>query len=188
MSFGVLLAVALAMAMDTFAVAIGVSLSLRGCTVGQTARLAGSFGLFQFVMPIIGWGAGRTVVGLIESFDHWIAAGLLVFVGGKMIREAFEKKEKTEAAACPDKTRGGHLLLLSVATSIDALAVGLSLAALNVPVVYPAAVIGVVTFLVTGVGTKIGPVLGKWVGKWAELAGGLVLFAIAVKILIEHLS
>ena len=80
------------------------------------------------------------------------------------------------------------MLLLSVATSLDALAVGLSLAALNVPVLYPAAVIGAVTFLVTALGTKIGPALGQWIGKWAELAGGLVLLAIAVKILVEHLS
>jgi putative Mn2+ efflux pump MntP len=188
MSFGVLLAIALAMAMDTFAVAIGVSLSMRGCSPRQTLRLAGSFGLFQFVMPIVGWAAGRTVAGLIQSFDHWIAAGLLVFVGGKMIYEAFERKDEKAAAVCPDKTRGGHLLLLSLATSIDALAVGLSFAALNVPVVYPAAVIGVVTFLVSVVGTKIGPVLGRWVGKWAEMAGGLVLLAIAAKILVEHLS
>lgn len=191
MSLGLLLAIALAMAMDTFAVAIGVSLVMRGCTPRQTLRMAGSFGLFQFLMPIVGWAAGRTVVDLIRDFDHWVAAGLLVFVGGKMMFEAFEKREESEAeapASCPDKTRGGRLLLLSLATSIDALAVGLSLAALNVPVVFPAAVIGVVTFFVSALGTKIGPVLGRWVGKGAELAGGLVLFAIAAKILVEHLS
>jgi len=189
MSFGVLLAIALAMAMDTFAVTIGVSLAMKGCSPSQTLRLAGSFGLFQFFMPIVGWAAGRTVVDLIRNFDHWIAAGLLVFVAGKMIFEALEKRKSEEtAASCPDKTRGGRLLLLSLATSIDALAVGLSLAALNVPVVYPAVVIGVVTFFVSALGTKIGPVLGRWVGKGAEIAGGLVLLAIAAKILIEHLS
>jgi putative Mn2+ efflux pump MntP len=188
MSFGVILAIALALAMDAFAVSIGVSLVQRGCTPRQTLRMSGSFGLFQFFMPIIGWAAGRTIVGLIQSFDHWIAAGLLVFVGGKMILEAFHGEEDDGEVSCPDKTRGGHLLLLSLATSIDALAVGLSLAALEVPVVYPAAVIGVVAFLITALGTKIGPVLGKWIGKWAELAGGLVLLGIAVKILIDHLS
>jgi putative Mn2+ efflux pump MntP len=188
MSFGVILAIALALAMDAFAVSIGVSLVQRGCTPRQTLRMSGSFGLFQFFMPIIGWAAGRTIVGLIQSFDHWIAAGLLVFVGGKMILEAFHGEEDDGEVSCPDKTRGGHLLLLSLATSIDALAVGLSLAALEVPVVYPAAVIGVVAFLITALGTKIGPVLGKWIGKWAELAGSLVLLGIAVKILIDHLS
>lgn len=189
MNFGVLVAIALAMAMDTFAVAVAVSLGLRGCTPRQTLRLAGSFGFFQFIMPIVGWAAGRTVVDLIRDFDHWVAAGLLVFVGGRMIFEAFGKKKGGQnAGSCPDKTRGGHLLLLSLATSIDALAVGLSLAALSVPVITPAAVIGVVTFFVSVAGTKIGPVLGRWAGKGAELAGGLVLLAIAAKILLEHLS
>jgi len=188
MSFGVLLALALAMAMDTFAVAIGVSLVMKGCTPRQTFRLAGSFGSFQFLMPLLGWTVGRTVVDLVRGFDHWLAAGLLAVVAGKMIVEALEKKKDGKAAGpCPDKTRGGHLLLLSLATSIDALAVGLSLAALNVSVVYPAAVIGLVTF-VSAVGTKIGPVLGRWAGKSAELAGALVLLAIAAKILVEHLS
>ncbi|HNQ81307.1 MAG: manganese efflux pump MntP family protein [Acidobacteriota bacterium] len=189
MSFGVLLALALAMAMDTFAVAIGVSLVMKGCTPRQTFRLAGSFGSFQFLMPLLGWTVGRTVVDLVRGFDHWLAAGLLAVVAGKMIVEALEKKKDGKAAGpCPDKTRGGHLLLLSLATSIDALAVGLSLAALNVSVVYPAAVIGLVTFVVSAVGTKIGPVLGRWAGKSAELAGALVLLAIAAKILVEHLS
>lgn len=186
--FGVLLAVALAMAMDTFAVAIGVSLTQRGCTRIQTLRLAGSFALFQFFMPILGWVAGRTIVDLIRDFDHWIAAGLLVFVGGKMIFEAFERKERKAVAVCSDKTRGGALILLSLATSIDALAVGLSFGALNAPILYPAAVIGFVTFFVSAIGTKIGPVFGRWMGKGAELAGGLVLFGIAAKILVEHLS
>ncbi len=189
MSFGVLLAIALGMAMDTFAVAVGVSLVMRGCTAKQTLRMAGSFGVFQFVMPIIGWAVGRTVVDLIRDYDHWVAAGLLVFVGGKMILEAFEREKSEEPeASCPDKTRGGRLLLLSLATSIDALAIGLSLAALNVPVIYPASVIGAVTFVVSAIGTRIGPVIGRWAGKGAEIAGGLVLFAIAVKILVEHLS
>jgi putative Mn2+ efflux pump MntP len=188
LSFGVILAIALALAMDAFAVSIGVSLVMRGCTPRQTLRMSASFGLFQFFMPIIGWAAGRTIVGLIQNFDHWIAAGLLVFVGGKMVLEVFHGEKEKESAACLDKTRGGHLILLSLATSIDALAVGLSLAALDVPVIYPAAVIGVVAFLVTASGTKIGPVLGKWIGKWAELAGGIVLLAIAAKILVDHLS
>ncbi|MBN1939570.1 MAG: manganese efflux pump [Candidatus Aminicenantes bacterium] len=177
------------MAMDTFAVAVGVSLVQRGCTPAQTVRMAGSFGLFQFVMPIIGWAAGRTVVDLIRDYDHWGAAGLLVFVAGRMMFEAFEKKKDGEkAAACPDQTRGGRLLLLSLATSIDALAIGLSLAALNVPVIFPAAVIGGVTFVVSAVGTRIGPLLGRWAGRGAEIAGALVLLAIAAKILVEHLT
>ncbi len=189
MSFIVVLGIALALAMDAFAVAVGVGLSMRGCSSRQTFRLAGSFGLFQFAMPIIGWAAGRTVVGLIQDYDHWVAAGPLVFVGGKMILEAFRhEKGGPEGAACPDPTRGGRLLVLSLATSIDALAAGLGLAALGASVVYPAVVIGIVAFALTAVGAKLGPLVGRWAGKWAEIVGGLVLLVIAAKILVEHLG
>jgi len=188
MSFGVILALALALAMDAFAVSVGASLAMRGCTGRQTLRMAGSFGLFQFLMPLVGWAAGRTVARLIERFDHWVAAGLLVFVAGRMVVEALEKKGEAEAAACPDQTRGGRLLILSLATSLDALAVGLGLAALGVSVVYPAAVIGFVCFILTAAGTRLGPALGRWAGKGAELAGAVVLLAIAGKILLDHLS
>jgi putative Mn2+ efflux pump MntP len=187
-NFGLVLAIALALAADAFAVSVGASLVMRGCTARQTLRLAGSFGFFQFIMPVLGWAAGRTVSRIIEGFDHWIAAGLLVFVAVRMIGEALKKKRDAEAAACPDLTRGGHLFMLSLATSLDALAVGLSLAALRVPVVYPAAVIGLVCFLVTAAGTRIGPALGRWAGKGAELAGAAVLLAIAAKILADHLT
>lgn len=188
MSFGLIFALALALAMDALAVSIGVSLAMRGCSVRQTLRLAASFGLFQFMMPVIGWAAGRSVSRYIESFDHWLAAGLLMFVAGRMILEAVERKKDDEPAARRDMTRGGQLLLLSLATSIDSLAVGLGLAALRVPVVYPAAVIGLVCFSITAAGTRIGPALGRWAGKWAELAGAIVLIVIAAKILIDHLT
>jgi manganese efflux pump family protein len=189
MNIIVVLGIALALAMDAFAVAIGVSLSMRGCTSKQTIRLSLYFGVFQFAMPILGWAAGRTVVGAIQAVDHWVAAGLLVFIGGKMMAEALKKEEHgDEAASCPDQTRGRRVLVLSLATSLDALAVGLGLAALRVPVVYPALVIGVVAFIVTAIGTKLGPILGRWAGKWAEIAGGLVLVGIAAKILVDHLG
>lgn len=189
MNIIVVLGLALALAMDAFAVSIGVSLMMRGCSSRQTLRLAASFGLFQFVMPILGWAAGRTVISAIQDYDHWIAAGLLVFVAVRMMGGALKKEDEGKAAAsCPDMTRGGHLLMLSLATSLDALAVGLGLAALRVPVVYPAAVIGIVAFALTAAGTRLGPALGKWVGKWAEVAGGVVLLAIAAKILVDHLG
>ncbi len=189
MSFLVVLGIALALAMDAFAVAVGVGLSLRGCSSRQTLRLAGSFGLFQFVMPILGWAAGRSVVGLIQNYDHWLAAGLLVFIGGRMILEAVKREEsRPEGAACPDPTRGGRLLVLSLATSIDALAAGLGLAALGARVVYPALVIGLVAFVLTAAGAKLGPLAGRWAGRWAEVAGGVVLLGIAAKILVEHLG
>jgi putative Mn2+ efflux pump MntP len=188
MNFGLVLALALALAMDAFAVSIGVSLVMRGCSARQTLRLAGSFGLFQFAMPLVGWTAGRSVSRHIESFDHWLAAGFLAFIAVRMIIGALKKETGPDKDSCPDMTRGGHLLMLSLATSLDALAVGLSLAALRVAVIYPAIVIGAVCFLLTAAGTKIGPKLGKWAGKWAELAGALVLLVIAAKILVEHLS
>lgn len=180
------LGVALALAMDAFAVAVGLSLARDGLRGAQSLRLAFHFGLFQFVMPIAGWAAGQTVVKFIADYDHWIAAGLLVFVGGKMIVESFHKEEEIERKAA-DMTKGFPLILLSVATSLDALAVGLSFGALRVPILLPAAVIGLVCFSVTMAGTKIGPWLGKLAGKWAEIAGGIVLLLIAVKILADHL-
>lgn len=187
MSLLSILGVALALSMDAFAVSVGLSLSREGLRGARALRLAGLFGLFQFAMPIAGWAAGRTVVNLIAAYDHWLAAALLVFVGGKMIVESFHKEEHMEKKTA-DVTRGFPLLLLSVATSLDALAVGLSFGALRVPILLPAAVIGVVCFTVTMTGARIGPLLGKLAGEWAEIAGGVVLLAIAAKILVEHLK
>ena len=181
-----ILGVALALAMDAFAVAVGLSLAGGGLHGARSFRLAFHFGLFQFVMPIAGWAAGQSVIKLIADYDHWVAAGLLVFVGGKMIVESFHKAEEIERKGA-DATRGFSLILLSLATSLDALAVGLSFGALRVPILIPAAVIGIVCFAVTLAGAKIGPWLGKLAGKWAEIAGGVVLLLIAAKILVEHL-
>lgn len=178
--------VALALSMDAFAVSVGLSIARNGLDRGQGFRLALHFGVFQSVMPILGWAAGRSLVRLIGAYDHWAAAALLVFVGGKMIVESFHKEEHILREK-RDMTRGFSLILLSVATSLDALAVGLSFGALRWPILAPAGIIGAVCAMVTAAGTKIGPVLGKFAGKWAELAGGTVLILIAVKILIDHL-
>jgi len=182
----VILGIALALAMDALAVALGLGLSLKPATGRQTFRLAFHFGLFQFMMPVVGWAAGETLVRRIERYDHWVAFALLVFVGGKMIFEAF-RLEKELGPERPDPTRGISLLVLSVATSIDALAVGLSLAALRVAIIFPAVVIGIVAFGVTGLGMKLGPALGKVIGRRAELLGGAVLIVIGLKILADHL-
>ncbi|MBP1767541.1 MAG: hypothetical protein H6P98_1656 [Candidatus Aminicenantes bacterium] len=186
MSFLLILGIALGLAMDAFAVSIGLGLSLRPATVGQTFRPALSFGLFQFMMPILGWSAGETLIRYIEKYDHWVAFALLLGVGGKMIYESLEP-EKDSKAERSDPTRGGPLLVLSVATSIDSLAVGLSLAALRVAIVFPAVIIGIVAFTMTVIGMKIGPALGKVIGRKAELLGGVVLILIGVKILAAHL-
>ncbi len=139
--------------------------------------------MFQFVMPIIGWLAGLTVVEIIASLDHWIAFALLVLVGVKMIWEGFEKESDEEKA---DQTRGWPLLLLSIATSIDALAIGFSFSVLKNPILFPAVIIGIVCFVMTTVGMIFGKVLAKIFGKKVEIFGGIVLIAIGVMILIDH--
>jgi putative Mn2+ efflux pump MntP len=182
----ILLGLALALAMDAFAVALGVGLSLKPATGRQTFRLAFHFGLFQFLMPILGWSVGETLVRYIEEYDHWVAFVLLLAVGGKMIFESFRPEDAGERER-NDPTRGLAVLVLSVATSLDALAVGLSLAALHVAIVIPAVVIGVVAFSMTVLGMKIGPALGRVIGRRAELLGGLILILIGFKILAGHL-
>jgi putative Mn2+ efflux pump MntP len=181
-----LLGIAIGLAMDAFAVAIGAGLQLVEVTPRQTFRLAWHFGLFQAFMPVIGWLAGRTLVQYIAPVDHWIAFGLLAFIGGKMVYEAFQEKGD-EADAC-DPTRGLRLVMLSIATSIDALAVGLSLAVLGVSIWYPALVIGIVAGVLTTIGLDLGKRFGALLGRRMEVVGGLILIGIGVKILVEHLA
>ncbi|HEA65142.1 MAG TPA: manganese efflux pump [Candidatus Aminicenantes bacterium] len=187
MNLFLVFAVALALAMDAFAVSVGISSSLETITKRQTLRLALHFGFFQFMMPLVGWYSTQNILGrYIEPFDHWVAFSLLVLVGGKMIHESFKRGKKIKNIKT-DPTRGISLLVLALATSIDALAVGLSLAALQVAILYPAIVIGLVAFFMTVLGVKIGPFLGRLVGKRAGLLGGLILILIGVKTLLDHL-
>ena len=186
MNLLIVLGMAVALAMDCFAVSMGMSCGATRLTGRQTLRMAFFFGLFQFAMPVIGWFAGENVLRYIEKFDHWVALALLAFVGLKMIWESFEKGEKGNADPV-DRTVGAPLLILSIATSIDALAVGLSLSFLRTNIFLPAAIIGVVCFAMTIVGAKLGPLVGRAVGKRAELLGGLILIGIGIKIVVEHL-
>jgi manganese efflux pump family protein len=179
-----ILVVAVALGMDAFSVAIAIGAVHRKAVFRPTFRLAFHFGLFQFIMPVIGWVAGSTVAGLISGYDHWIAFGLLAYVGGKMIVDAGREPDGRTLA---DPTRGWKLILLSVATSIDALAVGFSLALLKVPILYPSTIIGLVAFAMTTAGMYFGGKLGKLFGKRVEVIGGLVLIGIGLKILFEHL-
>jgi putative Mn2+ efflux pump MntP len=183
LSFPYVLAVALALAMDVLAVSLAVGVSRRGLTGGQVLRMAAAFGLFQAGMTMLGAVAGANVLAYIRSYDHWAAFGLLAVVGMRMGYESFRPPHVPKG----DPTRGLALVILAVATSLDALAVGLSLAALETSILYPAAVIGVVSFWVAVAGAKSGPRIGRWAGRWAELAGGAVLIAIGVRILIVHL-
>ena len=180
------LALAVALAMDAFAVSIASGVSLRTVSARQTFRLAWHFGLFQAMMPVIGWSAGFTIRSRIEAYDHWIAFALLVFVAQGMLRSAF-KGEPAEADA-KDPTKGMTMVMLSVATSIDALAVGLSLSMINVSIWTPALIIGLVAGVFTTVGMHLGKVIGSMaqLSRWAEMTGGIVLLAIGVNILREH--
>jgi putative Mn2+ efflux pump MntP len=186
MSFLYIIGIAVALAMDALAVSIAVGVAHHPVTGRQTLRLASTFGLFQFGMCVAGWAAGESVVKYIGRYDHWVAFSLLLIVGGRMIHEAFENDEGEEKKR-RDPTALGPLLVLGVATSLDSLAVGLSLAALRTTIFYPAAVIGLVSFLISLAGTKLGPAVGKAFGRRAELFGGLVLIAIGIKILVDHL-
>jgi len=183
-----LLGIAVALAMDAFAVATATGLRLGRVSRRQTFRLAWHFGLFQALMPVIGWSLGLTVAHLIEAADHWVAFGLLAIVGGKMILEAIRGPD--EEIDLPDPTRGLTLIVLSVATSIDALAVGLSLAVLEVAVWWPAVVIGLVAFTFTAVGLHLGRILGstRALSRWAGFAGGCILILIGIRIVWEHLG
>ena len=181
-----LLALAAALAMDAFAVSLAISLLLGRPSGAQTFRLAFSFGLFQFAMPVAGWFAGRGIRAYIEGVDHWIAFGLLLFIGGRMLRSAGRLDRDGGCPPC-DPTCGASLLILSVATSVDALAAGLSLSFLGVEVAIPAMVIGAVAFLLTALGMRIGPLAGRLFGRRAEIAGGLILIAIGAGILVDHL-
>jgi manganese efflux pump family protein len=184
MAWWTILALALALAMDAFAVSISVGGVLGRLTFRHVFRLAWHFGLFQFFMPLIGWAAGLTVEKWIASYDHWVAFGLLAFVGGKMVYESFEHRPAEQRR---DPTRGWSLVVLSLATSIDALAVGLSMAMLKVRVWVPCVIIGVVAATMTVLGMAIGDRLGKKLGRRMELIGGLILIAIGLKILVPHL-
>ena len=206
-------AIAVALAMDAFAVSITTGIKLRAVSLSQALRMGGTFGGFQFLMPILGWLLGVRAQRYIEAYDHWLAFALLAFVGGKMLKEAWDARGGVETSqdctelpfpvgettasppsgkpAFSDPTTGGPLLLLGVATSLDALAVGLSFALLGLDVWLPALVIGMVCFCITILGLHLGrmvcrlPGLGN-LGAKANVFGGMVLLAIGLKILQEH--
>jgi putative Mn2+ efflux pump MntP len=186
MSFFIILATALALAMDAFAVTVGISLRPERIAKNQVLRLSIFFGFFQFIMPVLGWAAGLKLMGLIRDVDHWVAFGLLFLVGSKMILESFKAEDRVEKKRA-DPTKGFTLILLSIATSIDALAVGLGFSALEIPILYPACVIGIVAFFLTAFAAGIGPYIGRKLGRKAGVAGGVILIIIGVKILFDHL-
>lgn len=185
MDFLTILFIAVGLALDAFAVSVGIGLGLEKVTGRHSFRVAFHFGLFQFMMPIIGWFAGRTLTGWLEGIDHWVAFGLLALIGGKMIWEALKHEEER---AKGDPTRGMTLIILAVATSIDALAVGLSLALIHTPILYPSVIISIVAALFSVIGINIGKLVGSRFSHGVEGLGGLILIGIGVKILVQHAS
>ncbi len=177
--------IALGLAMDAFAVALAAGASGRTGGARAVFRLSFHFGLFQFLMPVVGWFGGSIVASRIAKFDHWVAFALLGIIGVRMVKSGLGPPERSRLG---DPSRGWSLLLLSVATSIDALAVGFSICMLRVNVWYPAAVIGVVAAAMTLVGTKLGCRLGNRLGQRMEILGGLVLLGIGTRVLIQHLG
>ena len=170
--------------MDAFAVSISTGIKL-GCVTGrQTFRVAFHFGFFQFIMPVLGWLGGSAMAGIIGSFDHWVAMGLLGFIGGKMIHEALDETAGKDTAI--DPTKGLYLISLSIATSIDALAVGLTLGVLHQSIWYPSIIIGLVAAGFTVLGMEIGCRIGIRFSKNMEIIGGIILIAIGVKIVLDH--
>ena len=178
-----LLVLALGLSMDAFAVSICKGLSVPKLQAKHCLICGVYFGGFQALMPLIGWALGIRFQSMITNIDHWIAFVLLAVIGANMIKESFSKEEE-----CPDASFGFKTMLtLAVATSIDALAVGVTFAFLNVSIVPAVLLIGATTFVCSAVGVKIGNVFGNRFQSKAEFLGGLVLIAIGLKILIEHL-
>ena len=177
------------LAMDAFAVSICKGLAMRKVNKKQAVIIALFFGGFQAIMPVIGWLLCKGFQTYIEAFDHWIAFALLAFIGVKMIIETLREKEDDVVIEEMDPPLDmKEMLMLAIATSIDALAVGISLAALDRPIVESAAIIGVVTFVISIIGVYIGKFFGNRYKKRAELTGGIILVLIGVKILCEHMG
>jgi len=176
--------IAIGLAMDCFAVSLGIGTNGLKKTRRMVLRLAFHFGLFQGGMALLGWLAGRQIAHLIASFDHWVAFVLLLWVGGRMIIGSFKDIDECSPS---DQTRGGSLVMLSIATSIDAMAVGLSLAMIDGSILTSSLVIGATSFILSVAGFWLGDRLGCRFGKRMELAGGVILVAIGVKVLLSHL-
>ncbi len=177
--------IALALALDAFAVAIAAGAYYVKASNHQRFRLSFHFGLFQFIMPILGWFSGIEIVEIIEIFDHWIAMIILSIIGIKMIYEGLNNSENIIKK---DVSKGWSLILLSIATSIDAFAVGFSIGIIKGTIIVPSIMIGIVASLMTLFGLWIGEKLSFKFGKRISVIGGLILIIIGFKILNEHMQ
>lgn len=176
--------IAIGLAMDAFAVAIGKGLSISKVSWRHYLLIGLWFGGFQALMPLIGYLLGTSFANVVAGFDHWIVFALLSLIGSNMIKESFSRKEDQVNADISTKT----MFLLSIATSIDALAAGVSFAFFANDIIYPVLIIGIITFALSTIGVKIGNIFGNRYKRKAEFAGGVILIIIGIKILFEHLS
>jgi putative Mn2+ efflux pump MntP len=179
-----LLLLAVGLSMDVLSVAAVTGFGVGRMARGQMLKLAGAFGAFHVFMPILGWLAGGSIINLIAGYDHWVAFILLVFVGGRMLLEGVRGGEEFD----PERIlENRSLILFSVAVSVDSIAVGLSFGLGGTPILFPALVIGVAAFAFTLIGVVVGSKTGQWLGRWSQIAGGLVLILIGLRVLISHL-
>ena len=179
--------VAIGLSMDAFAVAICKGLAMPQINKKQTLLIGAYFGVFQALMPLLGWLLGTSFSRYIQAFDHWIAFVLLAFIGGKMLWDVFHEKEESAAEKSDARLDHKELFMLAIATSIDALAVGIAFACLDVQIWSSVSIIGCVTLVLSFCGVWIGNRFGNRFEKKAEIAGGVVLILIGVKILLDHL-
>lgn len=184
MSVITIVLIAVALAMDAFAVSIASGVTIKKMHLRHAFRIAGFFGIFQAIMPVAGWSVGRFAAQFIQRWDHWVALALLLFVGVKMIYEALRNDEEKEGRSDPLNIY--ILLTLAFATSIDAAAVGITMSFLNVAIIQPALIIGMITFIISFAGIYIGNKSGRLFGGKIEILGGIVLIGIGIKIVIEH--
>lgn len=180
-----LLLIAIGLSADCFAVALGISIPRATLSFLPALRVSIFFGGFQLLMCALGWLAGSTVVEYIAAYDHWLAFILLAAVGGRMVRESFRGEKETRSG--PDATRGFLLVMLSIATSIDSLAAGLTFAFLRTDIIIASSIIGVVAFIVTLLAFFLGRKAGDLVGRRAEMIGGIVLIGIGLRIVLESI-
>ena len=179
-----ILLISIGLAMDAFAVSVCKGLAMKKMSWKKAIIIGLYFGIFQAVMPVIGYFLGTTFERFITYVDHWVAFILLVGIGINMVKEAFDKESENRNDNVDMKT----MLVLSIATSIDALAIGITFACLKIQIVMPVITIGLITFIISVIGVKIGNQFGDKYGKKAEIMGGVILILLGIKILLEHLG
>ena len=188
MNFLTLLLLAAGVSMDAFAVSVCKGMSMKKTGLPQALIVGLWFGGFQALMPIIGYFLGIQFMGLISAWDHWIAFGLLALIGANMIREAFEKDNSKAEKPEKNDIAFKSMLMAAIATSIDALAVGVSFAAMNDANIWiSAGTIGIVTLIFSVVGVKAGHLVGKGLASKAQIVGGIILIGIGIKIIVDHM-